>query len=481
MAENPPGLAAALQALAQAIQNIPQAQQPAPHQPLLDPYTDHAPFDLSSRAGSQAFATACMVLDDTWDGTADAFPTFVVALRVRAREVNWGAPTPYGILTIGATQADQNNNIPAFAGYNLLTDYHNITQTQLTTAFNNRTNDRAIQNSKAMYRCLKASITGDLKITVFDQIDNLPTHEDGPSLFKLLTSFTTISSLQLSMLAFRQILDFDPAEYDFKIAMVNTKLNHLFVLATTPHRRLEDLERISHTLNAYARIKQPETWAQWVRNQVDEYDRGRITNSQDFMNQAIIKYNKIDGNSEDGFKGSSTTLQEDIVAMITTTNKRKRNTDNKSQEAKPDTNDNTKTDKKTPPFVKFTKVNNTPDSPLFKVGDTKLWNDKTWHYCDCPNHRGGIHWHTHPADACRTRARWLKTNEKNTKPNANVAEEPSTEPKNEEAPIQDSNDTTQDTTHSDVIGLLAAALNMTGDNEIAKDLIADALSAIKDV
>ena len=185
MAENPPGLAAALQALAQAIQNIPQVQQAAPHQPLLDPYTDHAPFDLLSRAGSQAFATACTALDDTWDGTADAFPTFIVALCVCAREVNWGAPNPYGILTIGATPADPDNNIPAFAGYNLLTNYHNITQAQLTVAFNNCNNNRAIQNSKAMYCCLKASITGDLKTTVFDQIDNLPTHEDGRSLFNL--------------------------------------------------------------------------------------------------------------------------------------------------------------------------------------------------------------------------------------------------------------------------------------------------------
>ena len=479
MADNPPQLAAALQALAQAIQNIPQVPQAAPHQPLLDPYTDQAPFDLSSRAGSQAFTTACAILDDTWDGTANAFPTFVVALRVRAREVNWGAPAPHGILTVGAIPADPDNGIPAFPGYNLLTDYHNITQAQLTIAFNNRDNPRAIQNSKAMYRCLKASITGDLKTTVFDQIDNLPTHEDGPSLFKLLTSFTTISSLQLSMLAFRQILDFDPAEHNFKIATVNTKLNHLFVLATTPHRRLEDLERISHTLNAYARIKQPETWAQWVRNQVDEYDRGRITNSQDFMNQAIIKYNKIDGNSEGGFKGSSTTLQEDIVAMIATTSKRKRTTE-KQQETNPNSANDKKLERKNPPFAKFTKVNNTPDSPLFKVGDTKSWNDKTWYFCDCPNHRNGIHWHTHPAEACRTRNRWLKTKENDSKPNANIAEELPDELANKEEPPQDDNNDNKGSQQSDVIGLLAAALNMTQNNEIAKDLIADALNAIKD-
>ena len=107
-AANPPKLAAALQALAQAIQNIQQVQQ-ANHQPLLDPYTSDIPFDLSSQVGAQAFTNACNILDDTWDGTADAFPTFIVALRVRAREVNWGAQAPQGILNYGNT--------------NLLTDY----------------------------------------------------------------------------------------------------------------------------------------------------------------------------------------------------------------------------------------------------------------------------------------------------------------------------------------------------------------------
>ena len=465
MAANPPELAAALQALAQAIQNIPQVQQ-ANHQPLLDPYTSDVPFDLSSRAGAQAFTNACAILDDTWDGTADAFPTFIVALRVRAREVNWGAQGPQGILTYG------NNN--------LLIDYHSITQAQLTTAFTNRVDDRAIQNSKAMYRCIKASITGDLKTTVFDQIDNRPTNEDGPSLFKLLTSFTTISSLQLSMLAFRQILDFDPAVHEFKIATINTKLNHLFVLATTPHRRLEDLERISHTLNAYSRIKQPEMWAQWVRNQVDNYDQGMIVNCQDFMNQAVIKYNKIDGISEDGFKGASTTLQEDIVAMMAST-KRKRNNDSSTSDNKNETTERKPKERKLPPFAKFTKVNNTSDSPLFKVGDTKVWNNQTWYFCDCPNHRDNIHWHTHPTATCRTRHRWLKAQakESKSKANANVAEEPPNEGEQQEQnePTMDVN--TQENGNN-VIGLLAAALTMVGDNEIAKDLIADALNAMKD-
>ena len=165
--------------------------------------------------------------------------------------------------------------------------------------------------------------------------------------------------------------------------------------------------------------------------------------------------------------------------MITTTTKRKCSTDNKPQETKPNTTNNKKTERKIPPFVKFTKVNKSPDSPLFKVGNTKTWNNQTWHFCDCLNHRGGIHQHTHPADACWTQARWIKTKEKESKANANIAEELPVEPSNKETSAQEDNEN-KETPNTDIIGLLAAVLNMTGDNELAKDLIADALNAIRD-
>ena len=51
---------------------------------------------------------------------------------------------------------------------------------------------------------------------------------------------------------------------------------------------------------------------------------------------------------------------------------------------------------------------------------------------------------------------------------------------NKETLLQDNNDENKETQNSDVIGLLVVALNMTQENEIAKDLIADALNAIKD-
>jgi hypothetical protein len=117
-----------------------------------------------------------------------------------------------------------------------------------------RTDDHAIQNSKAMYECLKKSLTGDLCDTLFEQASNVPAHADGPSFFKLMLSLTIVSSLQLSIISFNQILQFDPAIHHFNVPTINTKLSHLFTLATTSSRLLANAERIQHTLTVYQRI-----------------------------------------------------------------------------------------------------------------------------------------------------------------------------------------------------------------------------------
>jgi hypothetical protein len=94
-------LANALQSIANALANLgPPAAPAAPahqpvldpaHQPVLDPYSLTAPFDLSSRAGSAAFSAACAAIDDTWDGTIETFPSFIIGLRIRASEIHWNS------------------------------------------------------------------------------------------------------------------------------------------------------------------------------------------------------------------------------------------------------------------------------------------------------------------------------------------------------------------------------------------------------
>ena len=224
--------------------NPPAGSAAAAHANMLDAFESIHPFYIGSLAGPYAFAKASAPLNKTWDGTIEQFPSFVICHHVCASQVCWNSPAPQGIIDIN--------------GSNLLMDYHSLTIFEVDNASAARVDNCATQNSCAMYSCLKASISGDLKSTLFSQVGNLPIHEDVTRLFAQLTTFTMAESLQLSMDSFKHILEFDPAENAFNITTINTKLNHLFVLATTGQRILGEPEHIQHTVTAYACINQPE-------------------------------------------------------------------------------------------------------------------------------------------------------------------------------------------------------------------------------
>ena len=88
--------------------------------------------------------------------------------------------------------------------------------------------------------------------------------------------------MQLSLRSFTKILEFNSFDHNFNIVKINSQLIHLFVLATTQHRTLDESERIQHTLNAYSNILQPEVWEQWVRSKVDVFEEGSILVYQDY-------------------------------------------------------------------------------------------------------------------------------------------------------------------------------------------------------
>ena len=113
------------------------------------------------------------------------------------------------------------------------------------------------------------------------------------SLFKSITTYSSVSSVQLSNVSLNNILHFDPSAFKFQIPSINTRLSNLFVLATTRTRALDQNERIQHTLSAYSKILQPEVWAQWIRNKTDAFEDGLITNCQSFMNDAVKKLSLI--------------------------------------------------------------------------------------------------------------------------------------------------------------------------------------------
>ena len=107
--------AAAIQALTTVITTIN-----APPPPTYEPFAPTQPFNVATRAGSQAYTNASSPLDELWDGEISTFPSFLVSLRIHANDSNWNAVDPHGIMKI--------------AGKNILTDYHTITTAKITSA-----------------------------------------------------------------------------------------------------------------------------------------------------------------------------------------------------------------------------------------------------------------------------------------------------------------------------------------------------------
>ena len=128
-------------------------------------YSAAAAFDLSTRSGETAFKAISAPLDTIWNGSAEDFPTFLIALRLRAIKGHWVTTDP--------------GDISKYGGKDIFKEFHSISKADIETAKTNRTDNRAIQNARAMFDCLQSSISGPIKATIFSQPGNIPTDEDG--------------------------------------------------------------------------------------------------------------------------------------------------------------------------------------------------------------------------------------------------------------------------------------------------------------
>ena len=310
---------------------------------------------------------------------------------------------------------------------------------------------------------------------------NLMTSQDGVELFVVMTRFTSVSSMQLSIMAFDEIIRFDPSKFEFNISKINVQLNQWFTLATTSTRILGQNERIQHTIVAYMRIRQPEEWARWAQQQGDLFDEGMLQSSvvtvpptpiicQDFMNRAQMKYTRIIQKQSGEFKGSLSTIQEEIVAMMSAVTKKNttsiprsgRNSDRKNGSSD-------EVNKGNPPFIKHFKSSTGTDAKEYKVGDEKQWGGKTWYFCDCPKHRDKMKWHTFPVDQCRTRKRWLEEKKNNNEATGAIADG--------EGTINTDKSSMSDLT-GDLTVMLAGALNhqQVQNDSVMQDLIRDVIT-----
>ena len=131
---------------------------------------------------------------------------------------------------------------------------------------------------------------------------------------------------------------------------------------------------------------------------------------------------------------------------------------------------------------------NPPTGQPYTVGDTREWQNILFRYCDAPTHKDRIKWHTHTAETCRTRLRWLhnKSNDgshQRFRPIANIGEattkNPPTQNTSNDTSSTSSNDNptqTADAPSTDITALITNVLNVFGDNDIVRDLIVDTIN-----
>jgi hypothetical protein len=197
-----------------------------------------------------------------------------------------------------------------------------------------------------------------------------------------------------------------------------------------------------------------------------------------FMNTATITYSEISQRQQGKFNGSTVTMQgeiENIVALIAKKNtKPTATTGSSSSSDSPDDAKRARTSK--PPFSRHFKHSKDSDAPHYNIGDTKVWKNDTYHFCDYPNHRDRLHWHTFPADQCRLRTAWLA---KGNKPAAHAADA-TTDAQDTNTATPPAAASTTATTSDDISALLASALSLLSHSDgLTKDLIADALNSLR--
>jgi len=187
------------------------------------------------------------------------------------------------------------------------------------------------------------------------------------------------------------------------------------------------------------------------------------------MNKSVIKYNKIVCVSGK-FSGSVTTVQEDIVVMLTHKQKQPK------RKTRDDENHNPiKTLQRDPPsFITHYK---SAKGKKYKLGNTLDHKGVTFHYCNCPLHYNELKWHTHTPDQCGVCSRWLKGKYSSPPPPsidtdavANISEENKAYGAGNQT-YDGTSTTSSSKPTQDVQALLATAMSLVPDNDVIKNFI----------
>ncbi|CAJ1945787.1 unnamed protein product [Cylindrotheca closterium] len=189
------------------------------------------------------------------------------------------------------------------------------------------------------------------------------------------------------------------------------------------------------------------------------------------MNAAALKAHKLSLDNGRVYKWKNVSAHDDIQAMIAEGYKKpppKVPTKKKGDPTPPD-DDNSKS---LPPFICHFKQPASEGGATYLVGDTKKYKNTTWYFCDRPNHRERVKWHTHKATKCCTRLKWKEDNNNTTNDDGTAAAGTETEP------TDDSTTTGGGAPSRNLQALLANAMSMvaSGNDKLA-NFLGEAMAA----
>lgn len=379
-----------------------QEQQQHP-QPTIDVHAGGSPYDTKRKDSFQAFQEACAALPQTYDGTNEKYPAFIVALKQKTMHCFWNDPTT-GIITI--------------AGKNLFDDIRTITETELQTARAARTDPRAQQNSIALYETIRKSLTGDAFTSFFSQDGNLPTDKDGPLMFKAIQGFTTVQTVSSAVEVTDELSNFDPAKYKFNITVINQELSGLFLRAMQSPMGCTDQLQIAYILRTYRKIKRPAEWTHFVTQMESQQQSNppTITDPRILMNMAGARYRELKNFTEE-YGPSLMSLEEHVVVMMAEAKKEAA----ANKKAKTKTPEKEGTPKKPkggadlPPFATHTKTTLGDGGRPYKEDETKTWNGQTYHFHLAPTHAKRRRWFVGAGSVCQTCNKWKNAKDDGTK------------------------------------------------------------------
>ena len=89
------------------------------------------------------------------------------------------------------------------------------------------------------------------KRTIFYQIGNLLHHDDCLTLLILINTLILYSIIQLLMIYFLKLLDFNPTNHKCIVFGINTQLNHLCVPVSTNTQSMSGAVSLQHIVTVY--------------------------------------------------------------------------------------------------------------------------------------------------------------------------------------------------------------------------------------